>query len=101
MSYSTDIARYRKGGIPPIVLLCAAVYMVSYITRINYSAVVVEIVASGAFSAQQASLPLTALFITYGFGQLVDDVRAMREKDSTPATPEAPSSNFYNNLPEL
>ena len=71
MSYSTDIARYRKGGIPPIVLLCAAVYMVSYITRINYSAVVVEIVASGAFSAQQASLPLTALFITYGFGQLV------------------------------
>lgn len=42
-----------------------------------------------------------ASWFIYGFGQLVDDVHAMREKDSTPATPEAPSSNFYNNLPEL
>lgn len=42
-----------------------------------------------------------ASWFIYGFGQLVDDVRAMREKDSTPATPEAPSSDFYNNLPEL
>ena len=47
-----------------------------------------------------ASYYVVSWFI-YGFGQLVDDVHAIREKDSTPATPEGPSSDFYNNLPEL
>ena len=42
-----------------------------------------------------------ASWFIYGFGQLVDDVHAMREKDSTPATPAGSSTNFYNNLPEL
>ena len=43
---------------------------------------------------------VTSWFI-YVFGQLVDDVHAMREKDSAPATPAGSSTNFYNNRPEL
>ncbi len=71
MSYSQEIKKHSKKGIPAIVLLCSAAYMVSYITRINYSAVVVEMIADGSFTQAQASLPLTALFIVYGLGQLV------------------------------
>lgn len=51
--------------------LCTAVYFVSYVTRINYAAVLVEIIQSEGMLKTQASIPLTALFIFYGFGQLI------------------------------
>ena len=54
-----------------LVLLCAAVYFVSYLTRINYAAVLVEMIQSEGLAKTAASIPLTALFISYGFGQLV------------------------------
>lgn len=54
-----------------LVFLCAAVYFVSYITRINYAAVLVEITKNLGISKTAASLALTASAVSYGFGQLV------------------------------
>ena len=54
-----------------LVFLCAAIYFTSYVTRINYSAVLVEIMKSEGYSKTAASVPLTGLFIVYGIGQLI------------------------------
>lgn len=60
-----------KKTIGVLVFLCAAVYFVSYVTRINYSAVLVEIMKSEGYTKTAASVPLTGLFIVYGGGQLI------------------------------
>lgn len=57
-----------------LVLLCSISYMISYITRVNYSAVLVEIIESEGLAKTVASFPLTGLFITYGVGQLISGV---------------------------
>ena len=46
-------------------------YFVSYITRINYAAVISEMVSAEGISKSLASLALTASAVTYGIGQLV------------------------------
>lgn len=57
-----------------LVLLCSVVYFVSYLTRINYSAVLVEIMKSEGYTKTAASVPLTGLFIVYGVGQLISGI---------------------------
>lgn len=54
-----------------IIFLCSLVYMISYITRSNYSAVISEMVTSTGLSKSALSVALTGSFITYGAGQLV------------------------------
>lgn len=54
-----------------LVLLCCAVYFVSYITRINYGAVLVEIISDKGITKAAASLVVTGSSITYGLGQLI------------------------------
>ena len=51
--------------------LCASVYFISYFTRMDYKAVIAEIVSSEGMTNENASLALTALFISYGIGQFV------------------------------
>lgn len=51
-------------------LLLTAVYFISYLTRINYDAVISEIVAAEGIRKSVASLALTGSAITYGAGQL-------------------------------
>lgn len=51
--------------------LCAGVYFTSYLTRINYKAVISAIVESEGIAKQSASIVLTGLFITYGVGQII------------------------------
>lgn len=46
-------------------------YIISYITRINYGAVLVEMVAATEFSKSALSVALTASFVTYGVGQII------------------------------
>ncbi len=46
-------------------------YFSSYITRINYAAVMVEIVAAERMAATQAALVVTATTLCYGGGQLL------------------------------
>lgn len=52
-------------------LLLTVMYLVSYITRINYGAVVSEIVQAEGIMKSVASLAVTGSFITYGTGQLI------------------------------
>lgn len=52
-------------------IFVSAVYFVSYITRINYNAVLVEISTEESIPRSLLALPLTASFITYGLGQVV------------------------------
>lgn len=51
--------------------LCCLVYFTSYLTRIDYSAVLVEIIDDLNISKELASIAVTGSFITYGLGQLV------------------------------
>lgn len=53
------------------ILLCTAVYFTSYLTRINYGAIITELVASTDITREQAGAVSTALFFTYGLGQLI------------------------------
>ncbi len=71
----TTVKKLTKGKhIFALVFLCSVIYFVSYITRINYSAVLVEIMKSEGFAKTEASVPLTGLFIVYGIGQLISGV---------------------------
>lgn len=54
-----------------LVFLCASIYFVSYITRINYAAVLVEIIKDLDISKTSASFAITASAVSYGFGQLI------------------------------
>lgn len=54
-----------------LVILCAVTYFTSYLTRINYGAVLVEMVADTGFTKAALSVALTGSFITYGIGQII------------------------------
>lgn len=54
-----------------IILLASAVYFVSYLTRLDYSVVMVDIIRSDSITKELAALPLTVLAVTYAIGQLV------------------------------
>ena len=53
-----------------LVMLCSAIYFVSYITRINYAAVMAEFIKCTGFSKESASFALTGIAVFYGAGQL-------------------------------
>ncbi len=54
--------------------LLSATYMVSYLTRINYGAVISEMVTDTGFSKSLLSMALTGSFITYGIGQIISGI---------------------------
>lgn len=60
-----------KSQIVLMYIFASLVYFISYITRVNYNTVLVEISSAENISRSLLALPLTASFITYGFGQIV------------------------------
>lgn len=52
-------------------LLFALIYMVGYMTRVNYGAVIAEMVSETGLSRSVLALALTGSFVTYGLGQIV------------------------------
>ena len=52
-------------------LLLMVVYTASYLTRINFGAVVLEMAQDTGWSNELLSMALTGSFITYGVGQLI------------------------------
>lgn len=60
-----------KRTVRKFVFLCAFVYFISYVTRTNYGAVIVEMCAALGETESALSVALTGSFITYGAGQLV------------------------------
>lgn len=63
-----------KPSVGRLTLLFAATYMISYITRINYGAIISEMVSATGFTKAQLSMALTGSFITYGVGQIISGI---------------------------
>ncbi len=59
-----------KKQISTLAFLFAATYMISYMTRINYGAIISEMEVSTGFSRSLLSMALTGSFITYGVAVL-------------------------------
>ncbi len=57
-----------------LIFLFALVYMVSYITRKNFGAVISEIALDTGIERTLLSLSLTGSFITYGIGQIISGI---------------------------
>ena len=66
MSKLTD-----KKKINALIFLCAAAYFISYLSRLNYAAVMAEFIAESGLPKATAVMPITAISITYGIGQLI------------------------------
>lgn len=54
-----------------LTALCSAAYFVSYLTRVNFAAVIAAIIAAGDIDKTMAGAVTTMGFITYGVGQLI------------------------------
>lgn len=54
-----------------LCLLCCLAYFMSYMTRLNYAACMVELQSALGIGKSIAGLPVTACFLSYGFGQIV------------------------------
>ena len=54
-----------------LIFLCCIVYFVSYITRLNFNAVMAEMIEVQVLDGKTAGLVGMVLFITYGAGQIV------------------------------
>lgn len=57
-----------------LIFLFSLCYMVSYMTRINYGAVLAEMEAATSFSRSLLSMAVTGSFITYGAGQIITGI---------------------------
>ena len=60
----------RKRTVARLALLFTVAYMVSYITRINFGAVISEMELATGIGREHLSLSVTGSFITYGLGQI-------------------------------
>ncbi len=69
MVESMKKARIARLAPRSIMLLFSTVYFVSYLTRINYAAVISVIIAEEGIQATLASVAVTGAFITYGIGR--------------------------------
>lgn len=58
----------------PLAWLLAFVYFSSYVTRINFAAVMQEIITDTGYAKSQLSVILVALSITYGAGQVINGI---------------------------
>ncbi len=72
------ITKERKKQVYALTFLFATIYMISYMTRINFGAVVSEMETATGISRQLLSMSLTGSFITYGVGQIISGVAGDR-----------------------
>lgn len=68
----------RRSDIIRMTFLFTSLYLISYITRINYGSVISEIVRTEGMPKSEASLALTASAVTYGIGQILSGFLADR-----------------------
>ena len=59
-------------------LVLAALYTVSYLTRVNFAAIISEMEQATGFSREMLSLSLSGSAITYGIGQILSGATADR-----------------------
>lgn len=63
------MSRWNARASRRLALLCAAAYFASYLTRINFAAIIPAVVQSGAADKRLAGAVTTLGFICYGAGQ--------------------------------
>lgn len=63
-----------KSGLRKLMLLFAAAYFTSYVTRSDYSAVMTAMVTDTGHPKTVLSLALTGSFFTYGLGQVISGI---------------------------
>lgn len=63
-----------KINVKALIFLLTAAYTVSYITRINFGAVISEIESATRISRELLSMSVTGSFITYGAGQIISGI---------------------------
>lgn len=64
----------NKKQINSLVFLFSITYMISYMTRINYGAIIAEMQTALGYSKSLLSISLTGSFITYGIGQIISGI---------------------------
>ena len=64
----------KKDNFNKTVLLFTLTYMVSYMTRINFGAIISEMERATQISRSLLSMSLTGSFVTYGAGQIISGV---------------------------
>jgi len=57
-----------------LTLVLALIYFTSYVTRLNLTAIVAEVISSTGYSKSSFSIVLVFLSITYGVGQIVNGI---------------------------
>ena len=67
--------RSRTGRVP-LAALCCLVYFSSYVTRLDFAAVLVEIVQDLQVEKTLAGLAVTGSFVTYGIGMVICGIAA-------------------------
>jgi len=63
-----------KQQVDLFTILLSCTYMVSYITRTNFGAIISEVVSATGISRDLLSIALVGSFITYGSGQVVSGI---------------------------
>ena len=64
----------NKKDINKLIFIFTLTYMVSYITRINYGAIIAEMESSTNIPRNLLSMAITGSFITYGTGQIISGI---------------------------
>lgn len=67
-------ALQNKKQIKKLIIIFTFTYMISYVTRINYGAVILEMQYATQISKSLLSMALTGSFITYGVGQIISGI---------------------------
>ena len=75
--------RAKKHAPEALLALCCLVYFASYVTRLDYAAVLVEIVRDLQLSNTTAGIAVTGSFITYGLGMILFGFTGDRIKPRT------------------
>lgn len=68
---TAELQTARRAAFIRLTVLCTVVYFVSYISRINLSATMVELVRSGFAPENTVALALSICSVTYGAGQIL------------------------------
>lgn len=76
--FLSQVENRRKAVV--LSILCFSIYTVSYIGRLNFSAALTEMTATGGLSKAEGGLVATAYFLCYGVGQLINGALADRCK---------------------
>ena len=63
-----------KRVVNALAILFSLTYMVSYMTRINFGAVILEMVAETGMTKSMLTMSITGSFITYGIGQIITGI---------------------------